>query len=120
MTDEKKTVSLDAFEAPNSYTRAITIGDQTRTYLVSELCDADVARVFSTTDAKGNRDPVKVASFPARAVSACVRREDGSEITFDEARAFRRPLLDALIKEVLDVHGYGADQEAVIADHEKN
>ena len=119
MTDEKK-VSLDDFEAPNSYERTITLGGKSRTYLVTELSDADVMRVFSTTDAKGNRDPVKVAAFPARAVSACVRREDGSAITFDEARAFRHPLLDALVKEVLDVHGYGADQEAVIADHEKN
>lgn len=120
MSEEKKTVNLDAFEAPNSYERTITIGDQSRTYLVSELCDADVTRVFNTTDAKGNSDPVKVAAFPARAVSSCVKREDGSAITFDEARAFRRPLLDALVKEVLAVHGYGADQEAVIAEHEKN
>jgi len=119
MTQEKK-VELDEFEAPNGFERVITINGKSRTYFISELCDAECTRAFSTTNAKGVRDPEKADSLAARAVSACVRRPDGSDISFAEARAMRRPLLDALIKEVLDIHGYGVDQNAVIEEQEKN
>lgn len=120
MTQEKKTVELDDFEAPNGFEREITLHGRTRKYFFTELSDMECRRVFNTLNAKGVSDPDKVATFPARAVAACVKRPDGSEITFNEAREMRRPLLDALIKEVLDIHGYGADQAAVVEEHEKN
>jgi len=120
MTNEKKSVVLDDFEAPNGYERTITIGEKSRKYFITELSDAECTKVFDTTNGKGVRDPEKVATLSARAVAASVTREDGSPISYAEARAFRRPLLDALIKEVLDIHGYGADQAAVVEDHVKN
>lgn len=120
MSNEKKIVELDDFEAPNGFEREITLHGKTRKYFITELSDAECRRVFNTTNDKGVSDPDKVATFPARAVAACVKRPDGSEITFAEAREMRRPLLDALIKEVLDIHGYGADQGEIVVGHEKN
>jgi len=120
MNQPNQTITLDPFEAPNGFERKITIGDQTRTYFVTEMTDAVCSKVFDTTNGKGVRDPDKVATLSARAVAACVTRADGSAITFAEARGFRRPLLDALMKEVLDVHGYGVDQAEVVEEAEKN
>lgn len=115
-----KNINLDAFEAPNSYERVIKISDAERTYHIAELSDADVTRVFRTTDAKGNADRGLVESLQARAIAACVRRPDGSAVTFDEARAMRRPLVDALAKEVLAIHGFGIDENKVVEDNAKN
>lgn len=110
----------DNFEAPETFTRDITIRDQTRTYLISELSDAQVSKVFNTKAANGQSDRTLLDEFPARVVSSCVRRSDGSAITFGEARAMRKPLIDALVKAVLDVHGFLGDAEQVIASSEKN
>lgn len=110
----------DDFEAPAVYPTDIEIKGKTRTYQICELADADVQNVFRTQDAKGNRDPRLMESFNSRVISKCVRREDGSPITVDEARAMRSPLTAALIRAVLDIHGIAHDVDKAIEAAEGN
>jgi hypothetical protein len=114
MTDETD------FEAPEQFPTDITIKGKTRTYLICELSDADVMNTFRVTDDKGNRDSRLVASFNTRVISKCVRREDGSLITPDEARKMRQPLAAALVAAVLNVHQIGASADEQIEQAEGN
>ncbi len=110
----------DDFEAPATYSTEITIRDKTRRYLIAELSDADVATTFRITDAKGNRDARLVDTFNARVIAKCVRREDGTAITLDEAKHMRQPLAQALVKAVLKVHQLDESADAQIDEAEKN
>ncbi len=112
--------SDDDFEAPEVFPTDITIKGKTRRYLICELCDADVQTTFSVTDAKGNRDPRLMASFNARVIAKCVRRDDGTPITLDDARKMRQPLANALVRAVLDVHQMDTEPAEQITAAEGN
>jgi hypothetical protein len=114
------TSEADDFEAPEQYPTEITIKGKTRTYVISELSDADVMTTFRVTDDKGNRDARLVASFNARVIAKCVRREDGTPITADEARKMRQPLAAALVAAVLKVHQIDVTPDKAIEDAEGN
>jgi hypothetical protein len=114
------TVELNDFEAPNTFPVDVTLGDVTKRYLIREIADADVAATFNTSNAKGEQDRSRVDTFNARVIAKCVSREDGTPITYDQARAFRQPLVRALVKEILGVHGFDQDQNKTIEDAEKN
>jgi hypothetical protein len=49
-----------------------------------------------------------------------VRREDGTPITLDEAKAMRMPLAQALVRAVLDVHQFSDDADKAIENAEGN
>lgn len=110
----------DDFEAPGVFPTDITVKGVTRSYQICELADADAAVVFRVTDDKGNRDNRLVASFNARVIAKCVRRDDGTPITLEEARKMRQPLTRALVQAVLDVHQLNAEPQAQIEDAEGN
>jgi hypothetical protein len=110
----------DEFEAPTAYPTEIDIRGVRRTYLISEVSDADYMPTFRTQDINGNRDPKLMQTFNARVIAKCVRRQDGTPITLDEAKALRMPLSAALVRAVLDVHGIGQDVDKVIEEAEGN
>ncbi len=112
--------TLDDFEAPGTFPTEITVKGKTRVYQICEVNDAESTTVFKTTDKAGNRDPALMASFNQRVIARCVRREDGSPITLDEARNMRQPLAAALVRAVLDVHGIGVPADDVIEEQAKN
>lgn len=108
--------NFEDFERPETITIDITVKGKTAQYQVSELPDADVQRVFRTTDAKGNTDPKMVESFNARVIAACVHRADGTPVTQEQARAMRQPLTQALVRAVMEVHGIGEDVNKQVDD----
>lgn len=108
------------FEAPTAYPTDITIKGVKRTYLVTEVSDADYIPTFRTQDANGNRDAKLMQAFNARVIAKCVRREDGTPITLDEAKAMRAPLVAALVRAVLDVHQMTDDTDKAIENAEGN
>lgn len=112
--------TLDDFEAPNVYPTEITVKDKKRVYQICEIAEADANQTFKTTDKNGNRDPALFATFNQRVIAKCVRREDGSPITLDDVRGMRQPLVMALVKAVLEIHGIGQPAEEAVDDAEKN
>jgi hypothetical protein len=110
----------DDFEAPTAYPTDITIKGVKRTYLITEVSEADYVATFRTQDANGNRDPKLMQTFNPRVIAKCVRREDGTPITLDEAKAMRMPLVQALVRAVLDVHQFSEDTDKAIENAEGN
>ncbi len=112
---------LDDFEAPATFPTEITVKGVTRIYNIRELPDADVSSVFTTRDAKGNQSAERLATWNARVIAKCTTRQDGTAITYEQARAMRAPLSKALVAAIMQVHGFDMeDSEAAIDDAEKN
>lgn len=110
----------DPFELPECYEREVTINGESRTYRIYELPEGQIAKVFQTRGKNGQTDQTLMDSFTARVVSSCVRRLDGSAITFGQAQKMRRPLTEQLVKHVMEIHGFDVDAGAQVDAAEKN
>ena len=107
-----KTKSED-FEAPGSEEIEVTIRGKSHTYIVSEISGATVNELFAPLQSNNAEKKAKAAKeLTARVIALCIKRADGSPITFEEAAGFRVVLQKKLEKAALEFNGLTPEAEA--------
>ena len=109
MTNETQ---IDDIECPDEVRVTIKLGDKSAEYIISEVSAGKMVELISPLN---QQDEAKKAQAQrdaqAKIISTCVKRGDGREITFAEAKAFRTKLTRELERHALTVNGIGKEAE---------
>ena len=79
-------------------------------FTIRELSEAEGSEIFDTTNDKGKVDPERKKLVRARMLAKCVSDTKGP-LEFEVVRNMPNSLANKLQLAVLEVNGYGADEE---------